>query len=256
MTVWTNVRYPDPADDLPLRHVCVYRIGRKQARRSVPRAARRCERQSSQERRAVACWAVLGAEAACVTRSFDADYREWGTGRLHGSSRSFSWFLARPLRVRVRLPLRADISNTLRRPLLLAGVSASGPAFTWKRGSPAGQPETSFSPTAGRSGSLAGIRSAASTGAESSSRPQTAGVALRLAHSPNLERAAAAVRTIAFTLPPPRVARSRWRPMVREKLCCVGVWGRVDGWGSGCFAQHSSAGQRLSRNASSRSGAR
>jgi hypothetical protein len=54
----------------------------------------------------------------------------------------------------------------------------------------------------------------------------------------------------------PYVAFDIWRPMVRQELCCAGVRGRVDGWGSGCFAQHSSGRQRLSRNARSRSGAR
>ena len=62
--------------------------------------------------------------------------------------------------------------------------------------------------------------------------------------------------TRAFARRSLRPEPTDWRPMVRRKLCCAGLRRRVNGWGSGGWAQHSLVGQRASRNASSRSGGR
>jgi hypothetical protein len=58
--------------------------------------------------------------------------------------------------------------------------------------------ETPNSPTAGRRGSLAVIRSAASTSAGSSSPPQLAGVAIGLAQSPKWRRVVSAGAVFVF----------------------------------------------------------
>jgi hypothetical protein len=64
---------------------------------------------------------------------------------------------------------------------------------------------------AGTAGSLAVIRSAASTGAEGTSRPRITGVALLLADSSRSERAQPRLGATALVLAPARAGLSQWR---------------------------------------------
>jgi hypothetical protein len=122
---------------------------------------------------------------------------------------------SRPVRNRHGVPHTARHPRTSRTARVIIGRSIAGPARPSQAIDPSSdqtplarpqrdqsraQRQTSSSPTAGTARSLAAIRVAASTGAESSSRPRIATFALRLAESPTSSRHGRRDRT--SVLPP------------------------------------------------------